>query len=436
MKNMGLKTSSVLALSILIQANLCLGPALAKISQADLDKARTLHGLGEGSEIQFIEEKLKLGKDKNEWNEILALNGLCWGHVKEGDRTFNAARDFARAEPTNPRALATFAMVLAYLHKKDVSLKLSQKALELDPKNARALAAQAYAVGSQGAEQELAKELISRAVKLAPKDREVNSAAYRLYQKLLEDMAAEEALTRIIKNSPDDATAYNQRAWYYKDLRDFKSSIEDCKRALVINPNYEPALALLGRMLHHVERWQEAIVAYNRLDALEKKRGRSIKGPSLMRRAQCFAALNQNQKAIEDYSKMLKDSSPEHDGNVFSKSAMHMNKSSKEDYIQSWTARSQLYAKTGQLDRAIKDSTSLLAVFPKNPTGLHERSKLLQKAGKYEQALKDVEVLISIDPDVALWYRTKVDILKKMGRAEEAKRFERETNSLERFGIK
>lgn len=433
---MGLKTSTVIALSLLLQANLCLVPVLAKISQADLEKVRTLHGLGEGGENQFIQDKLKLGKDKNEWNEILALNGICWGHVKEGDRTFTAARDFARAEPNNPRALATFAMVLAYLQKKDVSLKLSQKALELDPKNARALAAQAYAVGSQGGEQELAKELISRAVKLAPKDREVNCAAYRLYQKLLEDMAAEEALTRIIKNSPNDATAYCQRAWYYKDMRDFNSSVEDCKRALAINPNYEPALALLGRMLHHVERWQEAIAAYNKLDALEKKRGRSIKGPSLMRRAQCFAALNQNQKAIEDYSKMLKDSSPEQDANVFSKSAMHMNKSSKEDYIQSWTARSHLYAKTGQLDRAIKDSTSLLAVFPKNPTGLHERSKLLQKAGKYEQALKDVEVLISIDPDVALWYRTKVDILKKMGRTEEAKRFERQTNSLEKFGIK
>jgi superkiller protein 3 len=396
-----------------------------------------MHGAGEGKETQFILDKMKQGKDINEWNETLAIMGICRGHLKEGDLTFNAARDFARAEPNNPRALATFAMVLAYLDKKDVSLKLAQKALELDPKSARALAAQAYAVGSQGAEQELAKELISKAVKLAPKDREVNYAAYRLYQKFLEDMKAEEALTRIIKNSPNDATAYYQRAWYYKDLRDRNSSIEDCKKAIAINPYYEPALALLGRMLHHVERYQEAIKAYGQLEVAEKRKGgKSIGTVNFMRRASCYAALNQHQKAIDDYSIVLKNMSPDHDEKVFSKTALHMNKRSKEDYIQSWSARSQLYAKAGQLDRAIKDSTSLLAVFPKNPTGLHERSKQLQKAGKYEQALKDVEVLISIDPDVALWYRTKVDILKKMGRIEEAKRFERETSSLEKFGIK
>lgn len=63
---MGLKTSTVIALSLLLQVNLCLDPVLAKISQADLDKARTLHGLGDGSEIPFIQDKLKLGKDKNE----------------------------------------------------------------------------------------------------------------------------------------------------------------------------------------------------------------------------------------------------------------------------------------------------------------------------------------------------------------------------------
>jgi len=431
------RISSIIALSLILQVNFCLQPSHAKIAQADLEKVRTLHGMGEGKEVEFILTKKKLGKDLNEWNEVLAVMGICRGHVKEGDLTFSAAREFARAEPNNARALATFALVLAYIGKRDVAVQLAQKALELDPKSARALAAQSYAVGSQGAEQDLAKEIMAKAIKLAPRDREVNYTACRLYQKLLEDMLAEEALTRIIKNSPNDATAFYQRAWFYKDLRDRNNSIEDCKRALAINPYYEPALSLLGRMLHHIDRFEEALKAYSQLEIAQKRKGHnSIGVVNLMRRAQCYAALNQHQKAIADYSLVLKDMSPEHDEKVFSKSALHMNKRSKEDYIQSWSARSQQFAKAGQIDRAIKDSTSLLDVFPKNPTGLHERSNELQKAGKYELALKDVEKLIEIDPDVALWYRTKVDLLKKMGRTQDAKKFEKQSNSLEKFGIK
>lgn len=426
---------TLVALSLIVQTN---NQALfAKISPADQNKLKSLAALGDSDAVDFIKEKIKLGKDVNEWNEALAVLGISKGHVRAGDSYFEAARNFARAEPENPRALATFALVLALIDKKDASLKLSQRALQLDPKNARALAAQAHIVGNQGTESELAKEIMGKAVKIAPKDREINFIAYRLYQKLLEDDLAERALDRIIQSNQNDATAYYQRAWYFKDIRDFKRAADDCQKAININPKFEGALYLQGRMLHHLERWQECISVFNRLSALKKNSDNGYIGAaSEIRWAQAYAALGQNQKAIERYSLAIKHMSPEKTDAIFSKGCIHMTKSTKEDYIQSWTARAQLFAKGGQIDRAIKDSTSLLAVFPKNPTGLHERANEYQKAGKYELALKDVETLISIDPDVAVWYRTKVDILKKMGRTAEAKQFERQSNSLEKFGIK
>ncbi|MCW5821379.1 MAG: tetratricopeptide repeat protein [Cyanobacteria bacterium TGS_CYA1] len=424
-----------IALSLFAQANN--GILLAKISPADQNKVKTLQGLGDSSAVQFVHEKIKQGKDLNEWNETLAVIGISNGHLKAGDIYFEAARNFARAEPENPRALATFALALALIGKADASLKLSKRALQLDPKNARALVAQAHILSNQGSEFELVKEIIGKAVKLAPKDREVNFIAYRLYQKLLEDDAAEKALDRIIEANPKDASAYVQRAWYFKDIRDFKRAADDCQKAVNINPKYEGALYLQGRMLHHLERWQDAIAAYNKIIQIKKSNEESYIGsPSETRLAECYAALGQNQKAIERYSIAIKHMSPEKTDAVFSKASIHMNKKSKEDYIKSWSSRAQLYAKSGQMDRAIKDSTGLLAVFPKNPTGLHERANEYQKAGKYELALKDVETLISIDPDVAVWYRTKVDLLKKMGRKDEAQRFEKQSNSLEKFGIK
>lgn len=423
------------ALSLFALANN--GILLAKISPADQNKVKTLQGLGDSSAVQFVQEKIKQGKDLNEWNETLAVLGISIGKISPGDIYFEAARNFARAEPENPRALATFALTLAMIGKADASLKLSQRALQLNPKTSRALAAQALIASEQGSESDLAKEIIGKAVKIAPKDREINYIAYKVYQKLLEDDLAEKALGRIIEANPNDATAYNQRAWYYKDIRDFKRAADDCQKAIDINPKYEGALYMQGRMLHHLERWQESIAAYNKLVQIKKAKGEAgIGATSEIRLAECYAALGQNQKAIEHYTIAIKQMSPEKTDTVFSKGCMHMNKSTKEDYISSWSSRAQLYAKSGQIDRAIKDSTGLLAVFPKNPTGLHERINEYQKAGKYELALKDVETLISIDPDVAVWYRTKVDLLKKMGRKEEAKRFEKESNSLEKFGIK
>lgn len=424
-------------LLLLLQSLSCGGSALAKASQADLNKVKSMVFAGDGKAVQFVRDKINQGKDVNEWNEVMALIGLHHGHMEVGDGFFNAARAAARSEPSNPRALATFALVLAMLQKNDVALQLSQKTLELDPKNARALAAQAFVLGSQGSESDLAKEIMGKAVKLSPHDRDVNFMAYKFYEKILEDLQAEEALTRIIKDYPNDATALYQRAWLYKDLRDRKKSIEDCKKALAINPDYENALGLLARMLHHNENWKEALAAYNRMEEMGKKRGRTTFGAvNHGRRAECFAALGQNKKAIEDYTQTLKLISPEKSDATFSKAALHMNKKGKEGYIGWWTARAQQYAKTGNVDRAIKDLSGLLAVFPNNPTGLHERVKQLQKAGKYEQALKDINSLIAIDADVALWYRIKVDILKKMGRTAEAQKVEKQSNSLERFGIK
>lgn len=412
-------------------------PVHAKASQADLKKVRSMTFAGDKSAISFVQEKIAQGKDVNEWNEVLAMIGLHHGHVSVGDGYFNAARAFARAEPNNPRALATFALILADVKKTDVALQLSQKALELDPNNARALAAQAFCLGLQGNESELAKEIMSKAVKISPNDRDVNFVAYKFYEKILEDLQAEDALTRIIKAYPDDATALYQRAWLYKDLRDFKKSAQDCRKALAVNPNYESAQGLLARMLHHLENWKEALAAYKKLEEIEKMRGAKIMHPTnLARRAECYTGLGQNQKAIDDYSSALKVISPDKNDKIFSRAALHMNKKNREGYVGLWTARAQLYAKSGNLERAIKDNTSLLEVFPKNPTGLHERVKQLQKAGKYDQALKDIDSLIKIDADVALWYRMKVEILRKMGRTEEAKKVEKQSDSLEKFGIK
>lgn len=205
------------ALSLFVQANN--GILLAKISPADQNKLKNLRGLGDSSAVQFVQEKIKQGKDLNEWNETLAVLGISKGNVKAGDMYFEAARNFARAEPENPRALATFALALALIGKTDASLKLSQRAVQLDPKTPRALAAQALIASEQGSESDLAKEIIGKAIKISPKDREINYIAYRVYQKLLEDELAEKALGRIIEANPNDATAYYQRAWYYKDIQ-------------------------------------------------------------------------------------------------------------------------------------------------------------------------------------------------------------------------
>lgn len=425
----------MIVLSLFVQTNNNF--SIAKISAADQNKVKSLQGLGDSSVVEFVQDKLKQGKDVNEWNETLAVIGICKGSIQSGDIYFEAARNFARAEPENPRALATFSLILALIGKSDASLKLSQRALQLDPKNARALAAQAYLAGNQSSESDLAKEIIDKAIKAAPRDREINYVACRIYQKLLEDDLAEKAFARIIQANPNDATAYLQRAYYYKDIRDFKRAVVDCEKALSINPKYERALYMQGRMLHHLERWQDAIVVYNKLAVMKKKdQDLFFSNSNWIRLAECHSALGQYKKAIEAYSLAIKDMSPEKTDAVFSKSCLHMNKKSKEGYIESWAARSQLFAKSGQIDRAIKDSTSLLSVFPKNPTGLHGRASQFQKAGKYELALKDVETLISVDPDVAVWYRTKVDLLRKLGRTEEAKRVERQFNSLEKFGVK
>jgi tetratricopeptide (TPR) repeat protein len=92
--------------------------------------------------------------------------------------------------------------------------------------------------------------------------------------------------TTSISLNPKNAQAYNNRAYTYMRLRDYKNALTDLNKALTINPNYIQALMNRGDIhnyYYQIDR-QSAIADYEKVIALGGTAGTSVCGHLLLAR--------------------------------------------------------------------------------------------------------------------------------------------------------
>ena len=73
-----------------------------------------------------------------------------------------------------------------------------------------------------------------------------------------------EVLTEVIRIAPDFAEAYNQRAIAYFLLDEWRKSIEDCEKAVELNPYHFGAVAGIGQCYLRLGKLREAIDAFQK----------------------------------------------------------------------------------------------------------------------------------------------------------------------------
>ena len=92
--------------------------------------------------------------------------------------------------------------------------------------------------------------------------------------------------TTSISLNPRDAEVYNNRAYTYMRMRDFKDALPDLEKALAINPNYIQALMNRGDIhnyYYEINR-SSAIADYEKVISLGGTRGTSVCGHLLLAR--------------------------------------------------------------------------------------------------------------------------------------------------------
>lgn len=344
------------------------------------------------------------------------------------DKAFACARDAARMKPSSTHILGTFALMLCEKKKYEEGIKIIKRAFDLNPKDARAHAIAAY-LYKKVEDIPAANSQMEEALKLDSKSRDVNYLAGKFYWEEIEGNKVEDCYKRWLKYQPNSVLAHYKTACYYKDSGRNEEAISECKKAIALNDKYMLARLLWQQIVFKQKRYKEAAELYTSFMKVCYQ-NQTTYWP----RAQCYAALNEPQKAIDDYTKAIDYLTPNLAKEGLVKLGKHMNKHEKKDQIKLWIERSQQYTKLKNHKKAIEDMNLLAAAFPNNPNIIYARAKTFEAAKQYAEALKDANQLIALDTDVSQWLRFKADLLKKMGREQEAKDVFKRADTLELNG--
>lgn len=164
--------------------------------------------------------------------------------------------------------------------------------------------------------------------------------------------------TKVIEYSPNTSLPYNNRANYYRDLKQFDKALADYSQAIVMKAGHG---------------------TYNS-------------------RAKLYFTKGENQKALEDYNK-----------------AIELNPTA-EYFVN----RGAVYANLNQLDLALNDLNKGLQMDPKWKVGYLNRSILYNSRGDFASALNDIDAYLKLDTKSAdMWYEG-ARCLRALNRSEQA----------------
>lgn len=180
------------------------------------------------------------------------------------------------------------------------------------------------------------------------------------YLRLKKHEEALKDLARAIAFDPRDVDAMTTRAGAFIENRQFQKAIEDCTKAIKISP--------------------KDLVAYEM-------------------RAKAYEYAGMKEKAVADTTKIIQ----------FSRDM--------DDYV----LRAGLFSRLKQWDRAIADYSLMLKKTPKDEAILLLRANCYMAAGKAQNAVDDLSTVITIEPR-AMVYNMRAAAYEKLGRVDLAKR--------------
>lgn len=160
--------------------------------------------------------------------------------------------------------------------------------------------------------------------------------------------------TRAIQADPGWHIAWNNRAFSYRQLRQYKKALADVNQAIWLKGDY--ALAWYNRGVIH-----RRMGKYNR--------------------------------AIADYTTTIR---------------------LKPDYAPAWQSRGFALGRIGQYQRAVADYTRAIRLKPRYDTAWHNRGFAYFKLGQYRRALSDLTRAIRISPD-PVSFKVRAKVYEAMG---------------------
>jgi tetratricopeptide (TPR) repeat protein len=277
-----------------------------------------------------------------------------------------------------PKALAT-ALVnrgAAYwtINKVQLSLGDFDRAIALDPENARAFRERSNACRSIGRlDQALADA--NQAVRLDPNDAKAFDNRGNVFNNNGQYDRAIDDYAEALRLAPGDAQTYMDRGVAYYFKKDYQSAINDYDQAIRIDPKKSRAYTNRGAAYKKLGRNDRAIA-----DESEAIRLDPLVPEFYDNRGLSYAGNGDYDRAIADYNEAIR----------LSPQAKFL------------TNRGDSYNHKGDLDRAIADYDRAIALDPNFSLAYNNRGAAYRNKGDLDRAIADYEQAVRINPQFDL----------------------------------
>jgi tetratricopeptide (TPR) repeat protein len=255
--------------------------------------------------------------------------------------------------------------------------------------------------------------------------------------------AAVAVYTGCIMKRPDFAPAYRYRAVAHGNLKQHEKSVQDCSKAIELDPKYVNAWTIRGIAYRGLHQYDKALADLNKAIELDPKyvnawtiRGNAYRGlhqydkaladlnkaieldpklaPAWNDRGIAYFDLHQHDKALADYSKAIEldpklaaawtnRGAAYGDLHQYDKALADLNKAIElgRKFAQVWNNRGYTYNQLHQYDKAIVDYSKAIELDPKFPLAWSNRGSAYNKLHQYDEAFADLNKAIQLDPKFA-----------------------------------
>ena len=208
-----------------------------------------------------------------------------------------------------------------------------------------------------------------------------------------------------LRLDPHDAKAFDNRGNVFNNNSQYDRAIEDYNEAIRLDPRFSLAFMDRGAAYYFKMEYERAIEDYNEAIKLDPKRDRAYTN-----RGAAYKKLGRNQQALADESEAIKldPSVPEYFDN---RGLTYANNGDYDraiiDYNEAirlapqanfLTNRGDSYQFKGDLDRAISDYDRALKLNPGFYKAYNNRGTAFRKKGDIDQAMADYERALRVNP--------------------------------------
>jgi len=238
-----------------------------------------------------------------------------------------------------------------------------------------------------------AVELISRAIKLQPRNAAFHANLGFALEKLrrLDDAIA--SYDRALEIKPD-ADQFYRRGNILHQLKRFADSLDSYDRALSLKPNYVEALNNRGNALRNLKRFDDALASYARALAIKPDHAEALNNRGIALRN-----LRRFDEAIASYDRAL---------------------AHKPDYAQAFNNRGNALWELKRFEEALDSYDRALAIDPEYSEALYNRGMALRELARLEDALASFDHALALRPDYVQALVNKGTTLQDLKRFDEA----------------